>query len=74
MKYLELLPIIIIMVFIDTLITMTVASSTMLFSLQYGLDKNLSLAMAIACAIIVTIYIRFNHKIRNKFFLKEGDK
>lgn len=73
MTFWQKIPLIIIMALIDVVITFTVASTSITFLLIAGFEKNLSLGLGIASAVIVMFYIRFNHKLRNQL-LSKGDK
>lgn len=74
-KLLLVLPVMIITTFIDVLISFCVAA-TVFFQLfvTYIANKETSLIMAIISAIIVSIYIRMNHKIHKFIISKENDK
>lgn len=60
------IPILLLMVFIDTLITTTVASSLMLLLISAEYEKHVCLGIAIAAAIFTMLYLRFNHLLRNQ--------
>lgn len=74
-KLLLVLPVMIITTFIDVLISFCVAA-TVFFQLfvTHIANKETSLIIAIISAIIVSIYIRMNHKIHKFIISKENDK
>jgi hypothetical protein len=64
-RLLLVVPIIILLTFANVFIGMATAGVVLLQLLSSGLDKYLSLAIAILIAIGVHAYIIFNHKLRN---------
>jgi len=60
------IPLIILMAMLDALITITVASTTMMFVGTAGLNKSYCFIVGILLAITTMFYLRFNHKLRNK--------
>jgi len=59
------LPVIFFVTIIDILITFSTAGVVLLELLSAGVNKYLSLGVAILIAIGVTVYIRLSHKIRD---------
>lgn len=74
MILLEKIAILLMMSLFDVLITMTTSSTTMLFLINAGVEKHISLIVSIILALLVLTYLRFNHKIRNYLLSKQGDK
>jgi accessory gene regulator protein AgrB len=74
MIYLEKIAILLIISLLDVLITITTSSTMMLFLIDFGIEKYTSLMLSMILSLLIFVYIKFNHKIRNYLLSQEGDK
>lgn len=67
----RVLPFFIIMTFMNVFITFTASEAVLYLLLDKGADRSLSLAISIVTAMVVMLYISYNHKAKLYFKPKE---
>lgn len=71
-KILSAVPAMVIMVLCNTIIGLTISGLVMIEMLSAGCNKYLSLAVAMVVAIVVHLYVAFNHKLREYIKKSQG--
>jgi F0F1-type ATP synthase membrane subunit a len=72
LRLLAVIPAILLVVLSNVFITMSTAGVVLIQLVATGHNKQLSLGVAILVAILVHMYLMWNHKIRN--YIKQGAK